>query len=246
MHLDTWQWILLALGAFTTGLSKTGIAGVNVLGVALFANALPARDSTGALLPLLLCADLFGVAFFRKHAVWSHLWRLFPWVVVGILLGYVALDRISNEHMRRLIGGIIIIMVGVHIWRERQNSTFAARLPHTAWFTAVMGMLAGFTTMVANAAGPIMGLYLLAIGLPKLEFVGTGAWFFLLVNAFKVPFSTHLGLITANSLWLDAWLLAPMVPGALLGPILLRHINQRGFVWMVLVLALAVSLRLLL
>src|SRR5215471_12189861 len=92
-----WQWTLLALGAFVTGLSKTGIAGLGVLSVALFANALPARESTGALLPLLLCGDVFGVAFFRKHASWTHLWRLFPWVVVGVVCGYLTLGHVRNN-----------------------------------------------------------------------------------------------------------------------------------------------------
>jgi uncharacterized membrane protein YfcA len=226
-------------------LSKTGIAGLGVLTVALFANALPARASTGALLPLLLCADVFGVTFFRKHASWPHLWRLFPWVVLGVVAGYFALDRISNSQVQRLIGGILLAMVAVHFWRQRQSEQLAARLPHTWWFAAVTGILAGFTTMVANAAGPVMALYLLAIGLPKLAFVGTGAWFFMLVNAFKVPFSTRLGLINLDSLRMDALLIIPMLPGAFLGPVLLRRINQRGFEWMVLALTVAAAVRLL-
>src|ERR1039458_5650782 len=121
----------------------------------------------------------------------------------------------------------------------------AARLPHSIWFTALMGLLAGFTTMVANAAGPVMVLYLLAVGLPKLAFIGTGAWFFMLVNAFKVPFSVKLGLITPDSLLMDAALILPLVPGALLGPVILRHLNQTMFEWMVLVLTVAASMRLL-
>jgi uncharacterized membrane protein YfcA len=106
-------------------------------------------------------------------------------------------------------------------------------------------MLAGFTTMVANAAGPVMLLYLLALRLPKLAFIGTGAWFFMLVNAFKVPFSLKLGLITTESLAMDAWLLIPMIPGALLGPFLLKRINQKRFEIMVLVFTVLASLRLL-
>lgn len=245
VDLDLWQWLLLALGAFFTGLSKTGIAGLGVLPVALFANALPARASTGALLPLLLCADLFGVAFFRKHASWPHLWRLFPWVAVGVAAGYFALGRVSNDQVRHLIGLILLIMVGLHVWRQRQADRLTDRLPHTAWFAAVTGFLAGFTTMVANAAGPVMVLYLLAIGLPKLAFIGTGAWFFMLVNAFKVPFSVQLGLINPGSLKMDAWLVIPMIPGALLGPLLVKRLNQRAFEAMVLALTGVAALRLL-
>jgi uncharacterized membrane protein YfcA len=166
-------------------------------------------------------------------------------VVLGVVLGYAALGRISNSQVQKMIGLIIVGMVGLHFWRQRQSESLAARLPHTWWFAAGAGILAGFTTMVANAAGPVMGLYLLAMDLPKLAFIGTTAWFFLLVNAFKVPFSTHLGLITRDSLLLDAALLVPMMPGALLGPILLKRMNQRVFEGMVLVLAVAAALRLL-
>jgi uncharacterized membrane protein YfcA len=245
MELSPWQWMILAAAAFVTGLSKTGIAGLGVLSVALFANALPARESTGALLPLLLCADVFGVAFFRKHASWPHLWKLFPWVVVGVVLGYWALGVTNNLQVQRMLGGILLGMVGLHLWRQNQAGDLAAKLPHTIWFTALTGVLAGFTTMVANAAGPVMILYLLAVGLPKLAFVGTGAWFFMMVNAFKVPFSVKLGLINPASLVVDAWLVLPMIPGALLGPILLKKMSQKIFEHAALVLTVLASIRLL-
>jgi uncharacterized protein len=245
VNLEYWQWALLAAGAFFSGLSKTGIAGLGVLSVALFANALPARVSTGALLPLLVCADFFGVAFFRKHAEWPHLWKLFPWVVLGILLGCFALGRFSNAEAQRTIGAILLAMVTLQFWRQRQPGDLAARLPHTGWFVALTGIAAGFATMTANAAGPLMVLYLLAIGLPKLALVGTGAWFFLIVNVFKVPFSLHLGLITVDSLKMDALLCIPMVPGALLGPVILKRINQSAFESMVLVFTILAAIRLL-
>ena len=213
--------------------------------MALFANALPARESTGALLPLLLCADVFGIAFFRKHASWPHLWKLFPWVIVGVVAGYFAMDHISSKQMARWIGGILLLMVAVHCWRKRQSERIATQMPHSWWVAAITGVLAGFTTMTANAAGPVMVLYLLAVGLPKLAFIGTGAWFFMLVNAFKIPFSLNLGLITKASLWMDAALLIPMIPGALLGPQILKRLNQEMFEGMILVLTVAAAIRLL-
>jgi hypothetical protein len=245
LNLSHWQWLWLALAAFCSGLSKTGIAGLGILPVALFANALPARDSTGALLPLLLCGDAFGVTFYRKHASWPHLWRLCPWVIAGVVAGYFALGHVSNAQVQRMIGIILLAMLALHVWRGRQQGDLADRLPHSMWFMAAMGMLAGFTTMVANAAGPVMILYLLAIGLPKLVFLGTSAWFFMLVNAFKVPFSVKLGLIKPDSLLMDAILVLPLIPGALLGPRILRQLNQRVFERMVLILTFAGAVRLL-
>jgi uncharacterized protein len=246
VNLSHGQWILLAVAAFCSGLSKTGIAGLGILPVVLFANALPPRESTGALLPLLLCGDVFGVMFFRKHASWPHLCQLFAWVIAGVIAGYFTLGWVNGEQIKRIIGVILVVMVALQWWRGHQKQDdLAARLPHSKWFTALMGILAGFATMVANAAGPVMVLYLLAIGLPKLVFIGTAAWFFMLVNAFKVPFSVKLGLITHESLLMDAILVLPMVPGALLGPRILKHINQNVFEKMVLILTLAGSIRLL-
>jgi len=245
VNLTGWQWAFLGVGALFVGLAKTGVPGLGVLTVGLFANALPARESTGALLPLLLCADVIGVAIFRKHASWPHLIKLFPWVWVGVVVGYFALGRISNVQVQKMIGAILLLMTVLHLWRQRQADRMAATLPHSWWFVAFTGMMAGFTTMVANAAGPVMVLYLLAVQLPKLAFIGTWAWFFLLVNASKVPFSLHLGLITTSSIKLDALLLIPMVPGALLGPVILKHINQRAFEWMALGLTVAAAVRLL-
>ena len=244
MDVHGWQWMFLASAAFLVGLSKTGIAGLGILPVALFANVLTARESTGALLPLLLAGDVFGVAFFRKHADWSHLWKLFPWVILGVIAGFLALGHVRS--VDGMIGGILLFMVALHLWRQRQADRVADLTPHTWWFAALTGVLAGFTTMVANAAGPVMLLYLLAVGLPKMTFIGTGAWFFMLVNAFKVPFSLKLGLITSNSLMVDAILLLPMIPGALLGPRIVRHINQKAFERMVLVLTVLAALRLVL
>jgi len=245
LNLEPWQWIFLAVGAFFSGLSKTGIAGLGILTVALFANALSARDSTGALLPLLICADAFGVAFFRKHADWSQLLKLFPWVIIGVVLGTLALGALNDAQAQRTIGGLLVAMVAMQFWRRRQSGDIAARLPHSRVFVALTGIAAGFATMTANAAGPIMFIYLLAVGLPKLALVGTGAWFFLIVNVFKVPFSVHLGLIHAESLLIDAILLLPMIPGALLGPVILKRINQSMFETMVLVFTIIAAVRLL-
>jgi uncharacterized protein len=245
VHLSYWQWTVLSVAAFSSGLAKTGIAGLGILPAVLFANVLPARESTGALVPLLLCGDVFGVMYFRKHASWPHLWRLFAWVAAGLVAGYFALGQFNDAQVRRMIGVILLLMLALHGWRGRRRDDLAERLPHSIWFTALMGLLAGFATMVANAAGPVMVLYLLAIGLPKLVFIGTGAWFFLLVNAFKVPLSAHLGLITSDSLLMDAILVVPLIPGALLGPRILNHINQSAFEKMVLILTFAGTIRLL-
>ena len=83
--------------------------------------------------------------------------------------------------------------------------------------------------MVANAAGPIFGLYLLSLALPKEQMVGTSAWFFLIVNVLKLPFSASLGLLHAPSLKLDLMLCPLVVLGTLTGRQLLSKIPQKHF-----------------
>ncbi|MDD2707727.1 MAG: sulfite exporter TauE/SafE family protein [Verrucomicrobiae bacterium] len=248
-HLSICQWAIALAGAFVLGVSKTGIAGVGSFVIAVFALILPARESTGIILPLLICGDVVAVKSYHRHAVWGHLWRLFPWAVTGIIIGYFTMDHINDQQVQRLIGAILLVMVAVHWWRRRMLSRDPEHadehIPHGLWFSATMGLLAGFTTMVANAAGPIMILYLLAMGLPKMEFLGTGAWYFMILNVFKVPFSCHLGLINPSSFSLNLILAPAVVAGALWGRSVIQHINQKLFESIALVSTLVVGLRLL-
>ena len=202
MILDTWQWLFAILGASLIGLSKTSVAGLGVFAVAIFAMIIPARESVGVVLPILIAGDIVAVSTYHRHAIWSHLWRLFPWAIVGIVIGYFALSRVDNGQMEKLIGSILVLLVIIQSWRSRSQALVlpAERIPQGIWFVAVVGIVAGFTTMVANAAGPIMILYLLAMRLPKMEFIGTGAWYFFILNLLKVPFSYQLGLINSSSI----------------------------------------------
>ncbi|HZL47222.1 MAG TPA: sulfite exporter TauE/SafE family protein [Opitutaceae bacterium] len=258
MHLEPWQWALAALGAFVAGMSKTGIAGLGILCVAIFANILPAKQATGLVLPLLVFGDVLAVATYRRHTVWRHLWRLFPWTALGVGLGTLALGRLNDQEVRRLVGGIIVAMFVLHLWWKRQAGAragadgSAAAAPEAwlertpPWFAPAVGVLAGFTTQVANAAGPIMILYLLAMRLPKMEFVGTGAVFFLCLNLFKAPFMVGLGMITLASIGANLLLVPAVLAGALAGRWVLQRLNQRWFELIALGLTLAAGAKLLL
>ncbi len=235
--------VLIGLCALLTGLAKTALPGMGVLVVPLMAMAVPARESTGLLLPMLLVGDVFAVTYYHRHAVWSHLWRLLPWAVAGIVIGWFALGKVNDEQLRVFVGAVVLALLALNPLRARV--TALEKLPHAPWYGALLGLLAGITTMMANAAGPIMAIYLLAMRLPKHEFIGTGAWFFLLVNAIKVPFSIHLHLIRLGSLATDA-LFAPLILlGCWLGIKLLKHIPEKLFSRLVQILAAVAAIKLL-
>jgi len=244
VHFETWQWILLGFGAALAGFSKTGIPGTSILFIAIFPMLIPARQATGIVLPLLIFADLFAYTIYRKNLEWRGVGRLLPWALAGVILGWMALGRINDRQATKVVGGIIAVMLLLHWWRRRAEAdVVAAKAP--VWFAPVMGLFAGFTTMVANAAGPVMALYLLARRLPKLEFLGTSAAFFLVINWVKVPFVVQLGLITPESLKLNFFLLPAVAAGALLGRPVVDRINQRYFENGVLVLTTLAVVKLL-
>lgn len=242
MNWELWQWLLAVTGALAIGLAKTGIGGLGMLAVVIFANLMPAREASGVVLPMLCFADVVAVLAYRQHAQWKFLWKLFPWTAVGVVAGYVALGRINDRQASVLIGGIILVLLAVHLWRQRRRGELAE---HGAWFAATIGVLAGFTTLVANAAGPLMAIYLLAMRLPKLEYVGTGAVYFMLMNLFKVPFMVDLGLITTASFHTNLLLMPAVLLGAFAGKWLLARIKQQLFENLALALAGLAGLRMI-
>ncbi|GAA2416259.1 sulfite exporter TauE/SafE family protein [Streptomyces glaucosporus] len=261
MDIGIWGFTALAAAAALVGFSKTAVNGANTVSLAVFAAVLPARESTGVLLPLLLVGDVIAVITYRRHAHWPTLLRMFPAVVVGVVAGTVFVAWADDALIRRSIGAILILMVAVTLWRRRAAAggdaggadTGRGRPPSPEperragrYAVRSYGVLGGFTTMVANAGGPVMSLYLLSAGFRKLGFLGTSAWFFLAVNAFKVPFMVGLGLIGAESLRLDAMLVVLVVAGAFVGRATAARIDQKLFDRLVIAATTAGGLQLLL
>ncbi|CAL9651350.1 sulfite exporter TauE/SafE family protein [Streptomyces sp. enrichment culture] len=249
-HLTGWEFAALAFAALLVGFSKTAVSGANTVSLAIFAAVLPARASTGILLPVLIAGDVVAVLTYRRHAHWPTLWRLFPAVGVGVVVGTLFLVWADDAVVRTSIGVILLFMAGVTVWRRRQADA-AGQPDGVASRTGrakarSYGVLGGFTTMVANAGGPVMSMYLLSAGFRKLGFLGTSAFFFLIVNVSKLPFSAGLGLIDGHSLLLDAVLVVFVVPGAFLGKWAVDRINQRLFERLVIAATVVGGLQLLL
>jgi uncharacterized protein len=239
MITDPLLWFFAALGAFMVGVSKAGITGLSILSIALFNHVFPSsKQASGLVLPLLIFGDFVAVFAYRKHTQWRYLWRLFPWTAAGVVIGYFTLGRISDHSARILIGWIIVSLAVLSFWRKYAAAPVEEKTVSFHWSVgAAIGMTAGFITLVANAAGPLMAIYLVAMRLPKMEYVGTAAVFFMLLNLFKVPFMVDLGLITAQSFSFNLVLAPAVLLGALAGRWLLKHVNQNVFEQLVLLLS---------
>lgn len=241
--LTSAQWCLAVLAAAGIGISKSGLSGVSLLHVLIFAFLFGARDSTGVVLPMLIVGDVLAVATFRQHARWDYIRRLLPPAAAGVVAGSLLIGQLSESQFKPLVGIVILLLTVLQLVRLWWPNLYE-HVPHQTWFVWMIGLVAGITTMLANAAGPIMALYLVAVALPKFELVGTSAWFFLAINVFKVPFSAGLGLIHADTLALNVVLVPFIAAGLLAGRWLVTRIPQKIFDGFLLVFAAVAALRL--
>ncbi len=212
------------------------------MSVLLMALAIPGPTSPGVLLPMLIAADIMAVIYYRCACQWRILLRLIPPAIIGVALAWWFLSSTSGYDFSKLIGWVILAMLALDILiTEALRAMVRGRV-----LTGIIGSLAGAASMVANAAGPIFGIYLLQIGLNKSEFVGTRSWFFLLINVIKLPFAIGLGITTSQSLTLNLYYLPIILLGAYLGKILLNHINLKLFKTLIRLAVLLAAARLIL
>jgi uncharacterized membrane protein YfcA len=219
------QWILFAFCGMFVGMSKVGVPGISMLVVPTLAIIFGGKASTGVLLPMLMMADIFGVSYYHRHAEWKYLWKLLPWAFIGVGIALWVGEVVSDFWFKNIIAILVFLCIGLMLWKDRKKGTNL--FPSTWWFAALMGVLGGFATMIGNVAGPIFAIYLLAMHLPKNSFIGTGAWFFLIINFAKFPL--HLFIwktITWNTLTFDLLMLPAIALGAFAGIVLVKRISD--------------------
>jgi uncharacterized membrane protein YfcA len=243
--LDDPNMLMIAMvAAVCIGLSKAGFSGISMVSVVLLADIYGAKASVGLALPLLIAADLMAYPAFLKHGSWKPVWKLLPATLVGLLLGWWLLGEINDTVARRVIGGCVLLMVAIQAFRKLKP-VFFAKLAESHGFGLAAGTMGGFSTMLANAAGPVIQLYFLTRRLPKMEMIGIGARFFLLVNIIKVPLNARLALINQESLWENAKLMPGVFAGILIGRWLIGRVPQAAFEWMIVLFSFAAAVRLL-
>jgi hypothetical protein len=223
-----WILLLALFGALCIGLSKSGLAGTATLNVVLMAQIFGAKPSVGLVLPLLIVADLLGFLINRKGGSWRQIVPMMPPAIAGVIVGWLLLDRIDNAVARVVIGWIILGLLAFNFVLRKRREQFLALTEHRG-FAQGMGFLAGTVTMIANAAGPVMTVFLLSQRLEKREHLGVFCRFFLFINLFKLPFSNSVGLISGPSLLTNLVLLPGVFLGIYLGWQILKRIPQDAF-----------------
>lgn len=233
------------MAAFFIGVAKAGFTGTSLLSIAIFTGLFGAREQAGVALPLMILADLLVYPAFRRHGSWRDVWRLLPATLVGVAGGWWLLGRIDDGVAKKIIGFVILGLLALQVLRFARPALLLRMAHHHAFGTGA-GVMAGVTTMMANAAGPVFQLYLLSRNTPKMEMVGIGARFFLLINLLKLPLNQNLGFIRWETLVFDLWVAPAVVVGVWIGKKWLGRIPQKVFEWMIIGFAMIAALRMLL
>ena len=234
MEISTWldlnsvQWSLIMMSGMLIGMTKVGIPGVSIIAVSALAYVFGGKSSTGILLPILILADLFGVGYYRRHAQWRYLIKFFPWAFAGVGLALWVGEIVTDAQFKEIIAMVVFACIALMLWKDlkKKNSAF----PEKWWFAAFTGVAGGFATMIGNVAGPIFAIYLLAMHLPKNNYIGTQAWFFLIINISKFPL--HLLVwktIDRHTLTLDLMTLPAIALGAVAGIWLVKTIPEKTY-----------------
>lgn len=226
-NFSTGNWLLIALGAFIIGLSKAGLKGIDMLNVTIMAIVFGSKASTGIVLPLLCCADILAVLYYHRHAQWKVFWRLVPWMTLGILLGVITGKDLNEAYFRKIMAVIIVLTVVIMTVMEWRKTIV---VPGNKVFTAGMGLVAGFTTMLGNLGGAFSNIYFLAMQIPKNHFIGTAAWIFLAMNFFKLPFQVfYWKNISPATLTTDLLVLPVLLAGFWTGLKIVAIMKDSGY-----------------
>ena len=222
------QWLAISIAALSIGMSKTGVQGIMLMIVPLMAMSFGAKESTGVILPMLCMADIIAVAYYKRIADWKIVAKLLPTAILGFFLAIGVDNMIPSGQFRQLMGWTLVLALVVMVWSEifgKEN-----RWMKKWWYAAIFGLLGGFTTMIGNAAGPVMSVYLLSMRKEKMEYIGINAWFFLVVNLLKVPLQAFVwDNITWDSLQLNLVMLPVIGIGSLIGIRIVKLLPEKIF-----------------
>ncbi|UOB17612.1 sulfite exporter TauE/SafE family protein [Abyssalbus ytuae] len=232
--LSIWDWSLAVFASFLLGVSKSGLKGIGVIIVTIFALVFGGKVSTGIIAPLLLVGDVFAIIYYRRHVQWHYLFKLLPWMIIGVLIGVVVGKDLPEYIFKKGMAVLIFISVLIMFWWDYKH---VKQVPSNYFFGASMGLLSGIATMIGNLAGAFANIYFLALRLPKNHFIGTAAWLFFIVNLFKIPFHVfYWKTINFSTLQINLLIVPALIIGLFTGIVLVSKIKDMNFRRIILIL----------
>ncbi len=244
-NLTFLQWIIVLICGIMIGFTKTSIGGLTMIIIPILAGIFEARPSVGLLLPMLMMGDVFAVKYYKHNVEWTYLKRLLPWTLAGIIIGLLVGNYISDRQFKITMAIIILSGLGIMIWQGYKQDSI--KIPTQWWFAMLTGLAGGFATMIGNAAGPIMSVYFLAMLLPKYGFIGTRAWFFMIVNLIKLPLHIIVWkTINIQTLVFNVAMFPAIAIGAVVGYQIVKLIPEKPYRYIIIILTAIAAIKLLL
>jgi uncharacterized membrane protein YfcA len=236
---------LFLISALVLGLSKAGLSGISLSIIPVMALIFGAKESTGVLLPMLIAADIMAVIYYHRNAVWKHIIRILPWIAVGILIAVITGNIINDNQFRLVMITVVWIMIILMIMNDLRKKSYN-EIPENHYFAGLMGLTGGFATMIGNSAGPVFNLYFLAMRLPKKEFIGTGAWLYLIMNCGKLPVQIFVWkTISVNTIILNLISVPVIAAGIFIGIHIVKLFPEKVYRYFVILTTLIASVFLL-
>lgn len=244
LEISTLQWIWVIAASILVGFGKTGISGFNMLVIPILASVFGGKISTGIMLSMLIVGDFFAVWYYHQHANWNNIKKLLPWSFAGLIMGATIGSFINDAQFKILISISVLVCLAILIYTEKKGGNI--EVPDKSWFYILTGIAAGFTSMIGNAAGPIFSIYLLAMGFKKNNFMGTRAWFFLIINLTKMPFQIFLWHNISIKTAILACVMIPAITiGAFFGIMVIKRINEKPFRYIIIAMTAIAAVKLL-
>ncbi|MCG6155349.1 TSUP family transporter [Rubinisphaera margarita] len=234
----------LMAAAGLVGLSAGGAPGVGSLAAPMVALGFARLDKPQALVvPLLIVGQMRALVQPQRSHIQTRLaHRALVPTTIGMFGGIAVwgyLIQLPNtlgvQNTLKAACGLIVLAIATDILMSRVLRLYPT--PHLGPKASILlGLVGGVLSTVANVAGPLFTWYFQSRGLQKDDLTATVAYFFLVLNLFKIPFYIWLGLfhdpnilqsgadwLLFFALWGFAWMMW------LLGAFWRRHASERLF-----------------
>jgi len=143
--------------------------------------------------------------------------------LVGVVIGVEVLRVIDPVYVRLGVGAIVVFSALLLVKDIRLPGA------DTRWGTLVAGSTSGMLSTSTGLAGPPIVLLLASRGLPKHEFRGTSALYFLPMSVAGIMILALRGLVGAGEVPLGLLLVPAAIAGKVVGTALLKRVSEGAF-----------------
>jgi len=215
--------VIFAAG-MSTGSTGLGFAQLSAVGLAFVVDPKTAVILLSITVPPVSALQLLR---HRSSAVeWRHrMLILFASCLIGVPIGAFLLTVLSVRVIAVLLGVFTLAFVLTRVRRP----TFGIAPHHERLIAPLVGVTAGIFNGTIGVSGPVLGSYLIAIGVSAATFAFTIQSLFLTMTLLRLGGLVALGEITPTVLLTGGLLLIPAIAGQSVGFWLQQRVSTQGF-----------------